>query len=186
MPVKFQNDAIIQTVNLVTSRDLTIRRLIRYWNGPLAWTHWLPYVIFLNALHFYVLNIASRFTLHRSLFPRWWFIIIRSIIGHALISYDQAHVRYPLSNTISSLVQTVAYRLFGTKILPGHMLTWCQSDAWLSSLQATACRLFSAKPLPEPIRIYCQMAPIKRTSVKFQCENTKLFIQQNAYEYVVC
>ena len=48
-----------------------------------------------------------------------------------------------------------------------------------------ACRLFGTKPLPEPMLTYCQLDPEEQIAVKFY-QNTKLFIEKNAFENVVC
>ena len=48
-----------------------------------------------------------------------------------------------------------------------------------------ACHLFGAKPLPEPVVTYCQLDHWEQISVKFNW-NFKLFIQENAFEYVIC
>ena len=47
-----------------------------------------------------------------------------------------------------------------------------------------ACRLFGAKPLSKPMLGYSQLDPLEQTSVQF-FQNTKLFIQENAFENIV-
>ena len=47
-----------------------------------------------------------------------------------------------------------------------------------------ACRLVGAKPLFEPMLEYCQLGPCEQISVKFN-RNLNIFIQENAFEYVV-
>ena len=49
-----------------------------------------------------------------------------------------------------------------------------------------ACRLFGAKPLPEPMLVYCQLDSWEQISVKFESDSIILFIQENAFEMVVC
>ena len=48
-----------------------------------------------------------------------------------------------------------------------------------------ACRLDGAKPLPEPLLVNCYLDPWKQTSVRFN-RNWNMFIQENAFENVVC
>ena len=49
-----------------------------------------------------------------------------------------------------------------------------------------ACRLFSDNPLPEPMMFYFQLDPIEHM-FQWNCvSNSKVFIQENAYENVVC
>ena len=48
-----------------------------------------------------------------------------------------------------------------------------------------ACRLDGAKPLSEPMLGYCQMNPKEQISVKLK-KNSEFFIQENAFENVVC
>ena len=55
-------------------------------------------------------------------------------------------------------------------------------------IQILACRLFGAKPLSKPMLGCCQLDPKEQkeqTSVKFHSKY-KLFIQENACEYIVC
>ena len=67
-----------------------------------------------------------------------------------------------------------------------------------------ACRLVGAKPLSQPMLEYCQLDPWEQTSMKFQSQfihfysrkciwkcrnfnrNSYIFIQENAFENVVC
>ena len=44
------------------------------------------------------------------------------------------------------------------------------------------CHLFGAKPLPEPMPFSCQLTLKAQISAKF--ENTKIFIQDNAFENI--
>ena len=55
---------------------------------------------------------------------------------------------------------------------------------WTGSavVQVMACCLFSAKPLPKPMGTYCQLDPEEQSSK----QNTKLFIEEIAFENVVC
>ena len=48
-----------------------------------------------------------------------------------------------------------------------------------------ACRLIGSEPLPEPMLTYCELDPWEGTSVKFEW-NTKLFIEEDAFENAVC
>ena len=48
-----------------------------------------------------------------------------------------------------------------------------------------AWRLFGAKPLPEPMLTYCQLDPGKKCQWNLS-KNSKIFIQENAFENVVC
>ena len=48
-----------------------------------------------------------------------------------------------------------------------------------------ACRLFGVKPLSAQILPYCQLHPKEHILVKF-IENSKVFIQENALENIVC
>ena len=49
-----------------------------------------------------------------------------------------------------------------------------------------ACRLFGAKPLPEPVLPHCQTGPLrKKASVKFENQNTPLFINENEFGNLV-
>ena len=53
-----------------------------------------------------------------------------------------------------------------------------------ASVQIMACRLFGAKPLPKPMLTFCQL--IHRNKLQWNVnQNTKLFINENAYENVV-
>ena len=49
-----------------------------------------------------------------------------------------------------------------------------------------ACRLFGAKPLSKPMLGYCQLDPLEQTSVKILIKIQSFFIQENAFENVVC
>ena len=56
---------------------------------------------------------------------------------------------------------------------------------WLALVQIMACRLFGAMPISKPMLDYCQLA----LRNKFQWhlnQNTKLFIHENAFEYILC
>ena len=59
---------------------------------------------------------------------------------------------------------------------------------WIGSalVQIMACRLFGAKPLPELMLVYCQLDSWEQISVKFESDSIILFIQENAFEMVVC
>ena len=59
---------------------------------------------------------------------------------------------------------------------------------WTGSalIQVMACRLFGTKPLPEPMLTYCHLDPQEHTPVDFRTTYKKIFIQENAYEKVVC
>ena len=48
-----------------------------------------------------------------------------------------------------------------------------------------ACRLDGAKPLSEPLLEYCWLDPWEQTSWNFT-RNWIIFIQENAFENVVC
>ena len=48
-----------------------------------------------------------------------------------------------------------------------------------------AFRLFGAKKLPEPVLAYCQLDSWEQISVKSN-RNPIIFIQENAFEIVVC
>ena len=48
-----------------------------------------------------------------------------------------------------------------------------------------ACRLFGAKPLYEPMRIIVNWA-LRNKRQWYSKQNTKLFIQENAIENVLC
>ena len=57
----------------------------------------------------------------------------------------------------------------------------------LSSLvQIMARRLFIAKPLFEPMIMYCQYDPNDYISMKYHLKFTNVFIQENAFENIVC
>ena len=47
-----------------------------------------------------------------------------------------------------------------------------------------ACRLSGAKPLSKPMLGYCQLDPLEQT-LNFN-QDMKLFIHENASEYIVC
>ena len=49
-----------------------------------------------------------------------------------------------------------------------------------------ACRLDSAKLLSEPMLEYCQLDLKEHISVIFFIQNSKVFIQANALENVIC
>ena len=55
---------------------------------------------------------------------------------------------------------------------------------WTGSalVQVKACRLFGDKPLPEPMLAHCQLDSWEQISVKLESK----FIQENAFEIVVC
>ena len=48
-----------------------------------------------------------------------------------------------------------------------------------------ACRLVGAKPLSEPMLEYRYLDPLEQTSVNFD-RKYNIFIQENAFESVVC
>ena len=52
-------------------------------------------------------------------------------------------------------------------------------------VQVMTCRLYGSKPLPEPMLLYCQLDHWEQTSVKYKSKY-KAFIQENAFENVVC
>ena len=54
-----------------------------------------------------------------------------------------------------------------------------------SLVQVMACCLFGTKPLSEPMLAHCQLDHLERTSVKFY-QNSNIFIQEYAFENVVC
>ena len=54
-----------------------------------------------------------------------------------------------------------------------------------SLVQVMACRLFDAKPLPEPMLVYCQLDPGNKFRWNLN-RNFILFIQENAFQNVVC
>ena len=60
-----------------------------------------------------------------------------------------------------------------------HMCQWIGS----ASVQIMACRLFGAKALSKPKLGYCQLDLKKQTVIFYQ--NTKFFIHENSYEYIV-
>ena len=47
------------------------------------------------------------------------------------------------------------------------------------------CRLFGDNPLSEPVMVYCELDPKEHISIKF-IWNLKVFIQENAFEDVIC
>ena len=49
-----------------------------------------------------------------------------------------------------------------------------------------ACRLFGAKPLSEPMLGFCQLDPKEQNFGEILIKNTKLFINENASENIVC
>ena len=51
--------------------------------------------------------------------------------------------------------------------------------------QIMACRLFGAMPSSKPILSYCQLDPYEQTSMNFN-QNATFFINENAYENIVC
>ena len=67
--------------------------------------------------------------------------------------------------------------------LPGaaYMRQWTGS----ALVQIMACRLFGAKPLSEPMLKYCQLDLTNKLQWNSN-RNTKFFIQENAFENVVC
>ena len=48
-----------------------------------------------------------------------------------------------------------------------------------------ACRLDGAKPLPEPMLDYCLLDPEEQSSMII-IRNSYVFVQENAFETVVC
>ena len=76
-----------------------------------------------------------------------------------------------------------------TRIMPAnssppsaaYMRQWTRSAV----IQIMACRLFDAKPLSKPMLGYCQLDPWNKLQWNFN-QNTNIFIQENAYENVVC
>ena len=49
-----------------------------------------------------------------------------------------------------------------------------------------ACLLFGARPLPDPVLIYCQLDPQEQTSVNIRIKMHTFFINEKAFENVVC
>ena len=47
------------------------------------------------------------------------------------------------------------------------------------------CRLFGAKPLSEPMMTYCQLDHKEHISIKYHL-NSKVFIQENSFENILC
>ena len=52
-------------------------------------------------------------------------------------------------------------------------------------IEIMACRLFGTQPLSQPMLGYCQLDPCEQIRWNFN-QNTQLFIQENAYENIIC
>ena len=60
-----------------------------------------------------------------------------------------------------------------------------QTGPWL--VQIMACRLLSTKPLSESVPAYCQLELYFRNKFQWNYnQNSNIFIQENAFENVIC
>ena len=55
-----------------------------------------------------------------------------------------------------------------------------------SLVQIMGCRLFGDNPLSKPMIVYYQLDHKEQISIKFYLKFKKVFIQENAFEDIVC
>ena len=86
---------------------------------------------------------------------------------------------------VCNMSTLVVERVYSSPPSAAHMRHWIGS----ALVQIMACRLFDPKPWSKPMLTYCQFNPYEQTLVIFFCQNTKLFIHENASQknkYVAC